>query len=145
MPWLPTSHVLWLQVADQDDHPVLEGLKGDVLGKATDHRAGSYMGGEGRGGEGRGGERGEKRGGEGKGREGKERGGEGRGERRGVEWQLHLSPTSVCQATSADSPSSPMSTFSMYRDSASGCCWSGGGVGVGQLSYSQHSLGVTTQ
>ena len=48
MPWLPTSPVLWLQVADQDDYPVLEGLKGDVLGKATDHRAGSYMGGEGR-------------------------------------------------------------------------------------------------
>ena len=56
LPWLPTSHILWLQVADKDHHPTPERVHGDVLGKATDHCAGCCNGGRGEG-EVRGGER----------------------------------------------------------------------------------------
>lgn len=52
------------------------------------------------------------------------RGGEKRGEREDV-----ATHHNVCQAHLASSPSSPMSTFSTYKDSASGCCMGGGGRG----------------
>ena len=65
--------------------------------------------GEGGGGEGR--QRGDER----------ARGGEKRGEREDV-----ATHHNACQAHLASSPSSPMSTFSTYKDSASGCCMGGG-------------------
>ena len=112
-----------------------------MLGKATDHRAGSYMGGEGRG------ERRE----EGRGREGK--GGEEREKReereeeRGEEWSGSCThPPHQCvwppQLTHLPLQCPPSQCTGILHQGAVGV---GVGWGVGQLSYSQHSLGVTTQ